>query len=206
MIKQRYVSLGVALCAALGVHTFVFFMLADTKHVVISDKPLELTILPQEKIKPSAVKQNVTTKTKQQPKNVVAVLKPQAKISIPKPSPPKPQASTSLAKPKPKPVINKISEFENKQTLEQQVQVIPQAIQQRILANIYYPKQAKRRGWEGTAKFSLDVYQHDILGVQMLISTGYKVLDSAAQKGIASIKTLPLHDGKHVLPVTFRLQ
>ncbi|MDQ7005371.1 MAG: energy transducer TonB [Ghiorsea sp.] len=82
---------------------------------------------------------------------------------------------------------------------------IPQHVQQQILAKIIYPRQAKRRGLEGTAKFSLDIQQHDIKQTTLLVSTGYQILDRAARKGIVSIQSLPLPDGTHLLPITFRL-
>jgi len=84
--------------------------------------------------------------------------------------------------------------------------VMPIDIQKRILTRVSYPMRARRRGWEGRAEFRINVRAKGIQHVTMLLSTGYDLLDHAAQKGIVSIGLLPLSDGSYRFPVVFRLQ
>jgi len=84
--------------------------------------------------------------------------------------------------------------------------VMPVDAQKKILTHVSYPIRARRRGWEGKAEFRINVQNQGIQHVTMLLSTGYDLLDHAAQKGIASIDLLPLNDGSYRFPVVFRLQ
>jgi len=203
MFQQRYVPFGVALCAALGVHAFVLFYVVQPRVIVMEDQPIQIDLVPQvappEALKQSAQKEEV--KQTQQVQSAV-IAKPhhvdemddvnkvmvQENVAQPMQTLPK-EESESVQKPE-----------------QEQVHIVSKPIQQRILAAITYPKQAMRRGWEGTAKFSLDVQQQAIRNVTLLVSTGYKTLDYAAKKGIDSIAILPLSDGKYTLPITFQLQ
>ncbi len=84
--------------------------------------------------------------------------------------------------------------------------MVPAEIQATILANVSYPRQARRRGWEGEAAFRFNINSQSVQSVTMLTSTGYPVLDRAARRGLISMRTLPLKDGDYRLPVVFRLQ
>jgi|UPI0003775DBA TonB family protein len=84
--------------------------------------------------------------------------------------------------------------------------VMPVDVQKKILTRVSYPMRARRRGWEGRAEFRINVRAKGIQHVTMLLSTGYDLLDHAAQKGIVSIGSLPLSDGFYRFPVVFRLQ
>jgi len=95
---------------------------------------------------------------------------------------------------------------EHKQMTITQPQRLPQSIQQQIMAEVHYPLQARRRGWQGKAEFQLDVQQQGIQHVIMLASSGYPILDRAAQRGIAAVTRLPLSNGMYRLPIVFRLQ
>jgi len=87
-----------------------------------------------------------------------------------------------------------------------EVVLVPVEVQAIILANITYPRQARRRGWEGEVAFRFNINSQLVQSVTMLTSTGYPVLDRAARLGLVSMRTLPLEDGDYRLPVVFRLQ
>jgi len=208
MSKQRYVTLGVALCAALGVHAFVLFYTIQPVVKRADIKPIQIDLLPQaipmqEEAVQASVQQKVNTPVGISKTVKQAKVSKQSKVDALKPIKPL-MDSTEL------PTTVPMPDFTPTQEKHEVVQALPQVIskpiQQHILAAIVYPRQAQRRGWEGSAKFSLDIQQEMIQKVTLLVSTGYKALDNAAQKGIATIGSLPLADGKHILPVSFHLQ
>ncbi|MDX8389163.1 MAG: energy transducer TonB [Mariprofundaceae bacterium] len=84
--------------------------------------------------------------------------------------------------------------------------ILPTHIRAFLLKELTYPKQARRRGWQGDAEFQLDIFAQHVQQLTMLQSTGYPILDRAAKKGIRSAKDIPLIDGRYRLPVTFRLK
>jgi len=86
------------------------------------------------------------------------------------------------------------------------VTTIPQNIQKTILAQVYYPKQARRHGWQGGAEFQFNVHQQTIHEITMLASTGHPILDRAARRGLTSVNRIPLSNGLYRMPVVFRLQ
>jgi pilus assembly protein CpaC len=56
------------------------------------------------------------------------------------------------------------------------------AVQTKIIGATYYPRQAQDAGWEGNVKLSLNITSNgDLKDVRILESSGYKVLDDAAQ-------------------------
>jgi len=75
-----------------------------------------------------------------------------------------------------------------------------------LLANIHYPPQARRHGWQGKGEFQLAVVSQNIRNITMLVSTGHAILDRAVRRGLAGIKHVPVADGQYRLPVEFRLQ
>ena len=85
-------------------------------------------------------------------------------------------------------------------------EVMPDEVQARIVAHIRYPRQARRLGWQGRARFQLHVKEQTIGSVVLLASSGYGILDQAARKGIERSGRVPLADGNYLLPVEFRLQ
>jgi len=83
---------------------------------------------------------------------------------------------------------------------------VPQAVQQRMLTHVHYPGQARRHGWQGRAEFELNVQQQSIHAVTLLASTGFPILDRAAERGLASVSRIPLSNGLYRMPVVFHLQ
>jgi len=84
--------------------------------------------------------------------------------------------------------------------------VIPRHIQKTILAQVHYPKRARRHGWQGRAEFQFNVQQKTIHKITMLASTGHPLLDRAARRGLTSVNQIPLSNGLYRMPVVFRLQ
>jgi len=212
MSKQRYVTLGVALCAALGVHALVLFYVVQPSVLLVDAQPMQIDLIPQlapmqdKLLQEKALKENNKFQANKPIKNTA---QNEAKhvdvfnsITIPENIA---QHTNKFPKQENK-MIEVPAQQPTQESALQTAQVVPKPIQQRILAAIAYPRQAMRRGWEGSAKFSLAVQQQVVQSVTLLVSTGYKTLDIAAQKGIASIGSLPLSDGEHILPVTFQLQ
>jgi len=84
--------------------------------------------------------------------------------------------------------------------------VIPRHIQKTILAQVHYPKRARRHDWQGRAEFQFNVQQKTIHKITMLASTGHPLLDRAARRGLTSVNQIPLSNGLYRMPVVFRLQ
>jgi len=83
---------------------------------------------------------------------------------------------------------------------------VPQAVQQRILTHVHYPRQARRHGWQGRAEFELNIQQQSIHAVTLLASTGFPILDRAAERGLAAVDRIPLSNGLYRMPIVFHLQ
>jgi len=84
--------------------------------------------------------------------------------------------------------------------------VVPRAVQTRLLAEVHYPRQARRHGWQGKAEFEFDVHQQSIQTITLLASTGYPILDRAAHRGLSAVQHVSLSNGLYRMPVVFRLQ
>ena len=84
--------------------------------------------------------------------------------------------------------------------------VMPVIVEQMILTHISYPRQARRKGWQGKTTFHLDVREQKLAHLDVFHSSGYELLDKAATRGIRAIDHLPLANGLYRLPVEFRLQ
>jgi len=78
--------------------------------------------------------------------------------------------------------------------------------QSMLLASIAYPRLARRRGWQGKGEFQLLVARKNVRKVNVLASTGYRLLDQAARRGLLAARRVPLDDGTYKLPVEFHLQ
>jgi len=89
---------------------------------------------------------------------------------------------------------------------ETAVAVVPRVVQTRILAEVHYPRQARRHGWQGKAEFEFDVHQQSIQTITLLASTGYPILDRAAHRGLSAVNHVSLSNGLYRMPVVFRLQ
>lgn len=78
------------------------------------------------------------------------------------------------------------------QGLAPELQNYVRAIQNRILRAVYYPREAKNAGWEGTLRLSLLLTANGSLQ-EILVSqsTGYKVLDDAGQDTVKKVSPFP---------------
>ncbi|WP_157821330.1 TonB family protein [Mariprofundus ferrinatatus] len=83
---------------------------------------------------------------------------------------------------------------------------MPADVEQMILTQISYPRQARRKGWQGKATFHLNVREQKLAKLDLFHSSGYELLDRAAMRGIQAVGKLPLANGLYSLPVEFRLQ
>ena len=75
-----------------------------------------------------------------------------------------------------------------------------------LLANIHYPPQARRHGWQGEGEFQLDIDSQSVRKITMLMSTGHAILDRAVRHGLDNVEHVPVANGQYRLPVEFRLQ
>jgi len=84
--------------------------------------------------------------------------------------------------------------------------VVPEGVQQQLLVNLTYPKLARRHGWQGRAEFELRIYKQSVDKLTLLASTGFPVLDHAAERGLALVRDIPLSNGLYHMPVVFELR
>jgi TonB family protein len=197
MYKQGYVSLGLALCVALGVHSLIFLYISQSKqNKPVKASPIQVIILPQQA---KSTAQTATQPKKEKTTSVLTTVKKSSvmqHVSISK-------KTSAIAPQQQKRTTNK---QQRNHTNTVQVVPVPHHIQQVILSHIQYPRQARRRGLQGKAEFKLDINKKSIQQVTMLASTGYATLDRAAKKGLTAIDTLPLNDGSYSLAVIFQIQ
>jgi TonB family protein len=65
-------------------------------------------------------------------------------------------------------------------------------IQQRIMENVIYPKQARDAGFQGTARLNVKLsYRGELLDATVKKSSGYKILDDNALAGAKSTAMYP---------------
>jgi len=83
---------------------------------------------------------------------------------------------------------------------------MPASAQSILLANIHYPRRARRHGWQGKGEFQLAIDSQSIRNITMLVSTGHAILDRAVRRGLASVDHIAIADGQYRLPVEFRIQ
>jgi len=198
MHKQGYVSLGLALCVALGVHGLIFLYLHQSKqNKTAKASPIQVIILPQQ------AKATAQPATQPKKEKTTPVLTTPDKSTVTTQHASIPKKSSAIA-PKQQEKRPNNPQRNNNNTV--QVVPVPHHVQQVILSHIQYPKQARRRGLQGKAEFKLDINKQSIKQVTMLASTGYATLDRAAKKGLTNLNALPLNDGSYSLAVVFRIQ
>jgi len=221
MFESGHARLLGAFIVAMAVHGLLFVGQSQ-QPTHVSSSPLQVEFLAQPRTSSATdVKQPNNDKPTAQkdvsmPQHVIAKKAAQkstlhqqvVELSKPIPIQKKPEAQIEK-KTKPKKmlaVLENISPPQEQRNGEDVDMVMPVDIQQKILTQVSYPMRARRRGWEGRAEFRINVQAQGVQHVTMLLSTGYALLDHAAQKGIASIVLLPLNDGSYRFPVVFRLQ
>jgi len=194
IIKGESARLIAAFCVAIGLHVLLFNLLSsqaissNEKTVLFSVsiepyqeyQPTPKLASPQKKLVPQ-IEQVVI----QQNSDVVYQTKPLMREDTPQ------KKITQKEQPKAQPIIQQVSALD---------------VRNHLLSHVQYPHQARRRAWQGITQLSLHIQQQHIHEVVLLASSGYPVLDRAAQQGLALIDTIPLADGIYHLPVEFRLQ
>ncbi|MFC1536380.1 energy transducer TonB [Pseudomonadota bacterium] len=190
MLKQGYARLMAALFAAITLHALLLIKTDDSTLTVATDVDgslLQVALLPKQQ---QEVEQQPDRSTKP------AVLLKSDEKPVLKPVE---QGSGLAQRQEALPSVKALPDTAL-------ATLLPEDIQATILAHVSYPRQARRRGWEGEAEFKFNVYSQSIQHVTMLVSTGYPILDQAARRGLLSVHSLPLTDGSYRLPVVFRLQ
>ncbi len=89
---------------------------------------------------------------------------------------------------------------------QQHSMTLPEAAKIQIMAQIDYPRQARRHGWQGTVKMQFTVEQQSIQKLTLLASSGHAILDRAAYRGLTRIDRILLPNGLYYMPILFRLQ
>jgi len=84
-------------------------------------------------------------------------------------------------------------------------QMITQQEGLRIMAKVHYPRQARRRGWQGKVQLQFSVQQHHIQNIVLLHSSGYPLLDRVACRDLRQVSQTFLADGVYQMPIVFRL-
>ncbi|MDQ6955800.1 MAG: TonB family protein [Mariprofundaceae bacterium] len=178
LAQPRNASLASA--KEMNVHKPVVSKNISTVQPMTTKKEMHKAVMPQQPVKPL----NPVTVQEKVVENVTKEIK----------------AKTEFA------VLEDISDPQEQRDGEDADMVMPVHIQNKILTQVSYPMRARRRGWEGKAEFRINVQNQGVRDVTMLLSTGYDLLDRAAEKGIASMGLLPLMNGSYRFPVVFRLQ
>lgn len=186
MQRLGYVRFGVALVAALALHALVLVLLEIGRRDTSLSSPLQITILPQQ-----GSQQGARQSDQHFEKKVISqkAVEPSEQFTE------KQTEKSEAAKPEPKEVADAAPEL----------QLVPEQLQAAIIAKVSYPRQARRRGWQGLAELSFEVTNQAVHEIRILSSSGFSVLDQAAFTALASIRTMPLHDGPYKLPVMFQL-
>ncbi len=192
MIRQGHVRLLVALLAAVSLHALLLMRTDDSSLTITAQSEgdlLQVALLAQAERPHKPVKREA-----KQPSNPASELTLRRRAI--------PMVEQGIQD-----VEEETSESSVSPESEDVVMAqVPAAVQSIILAKVDYPRQARRRGYEGKAEFRFDVSRQAVQQVSMLVSSGYPVLDKAARKGLLSVGSLPLNDGSYRLPVIFRLQ
>jgi len=83
--------------------------------------------------------------------------------------------------------------------------IIPPALQDQLALRIHYPIYARKKGWQGRVTLQLQIRHQRITACNLIASSGYRILDLAAMRGLQRAQALPLNDGSYIMPIRFRL-
>lgn len=193
--------MAAAASAAIGLHLLAFQLWPQFSPITLSVDEGRTLLVELVKHAPSA-----TPEPSPQPQKRISRSKPESK---------KPEATTLLTSSEPDhapakaaEAADKMQQQTSKTAIEHPAQpgAMPAKVQQMILTRITYPRQARRKGWQGRATFDLDIRAQRLAKLDLYHSSGYDLLDRAAMRGIRAVEQLPLSDGLYRLPVEFRLQ
>ena len=215
-----HARLTVAAIAAVSLHGIILYGLSPTiKQASSLDKPIEVELLKAQAnahTAPATTEKHIVAQKKQAQR----ILKPfkekqiviKSKQYHKKPHVDK-HAAIAVAAVQHKKELKHVSVTDNEALKEPPVKeahkgatTIPKRLQMHILAQVHYPKQARRHGWQGRVELQLDIQRQSIQNVTLLASSGYSILDRAASRGVGQVKHIPLSNGLYRMPITFRLQ
>jgi TonB family protein len=102
-----------------------------------------------------------------------------------------------------------VSQNKQNQVAQQEMQrnFLLGEIKNRLLRFMYYPVQARKRGWEGKVMVSFHIDRNGFFhNIRLAHTSGYALLDSAALIAIRKVNNIPLSQrGKDFIPVAFQL-
>jgi pilus assembly protein CpaC len=102
-----------------------------------------------------------------------------------------PQAAAPEARPAPAVKLAPVAEAPLEE-IPVQIAGYARAVQAKILNYAYYPRQAQDAGWEGRVKLSLNIVANgDLKDIKVKQSSGYKVLDNAAEEAARNQSPYP---------------
>ncbi len=231
MLKTGHARLRLlaAMIAAIGLHALFFFLIPsqNSRLLLTPEGDLQVELLAQkqtfrpakpqhvsatprttkEHVKPEPLpqKQYASHRHQQpvviQPRTIANQLSNEINRQIIEPDEPTSATSSNTL-----PLADVKNSNEESATTSNGVTAIPRNIHKTILAQVHYPKWARRHGWQGSAEFQFNVQQQTIQNITMLASTGHPILDRAAMRGLTSVNQIPLSNGLYRMPVMFRLQ
>jgi len=211
MFKRGYARLMAASIAAIGLHALLLVWANDSTLFVATDmksSSLHVALLPSQQSMnafdlakpPGPISKQTIEKDRREkslPPEGISMLEPEVSYDD----------SSEIERVASDQIEDRNDVLPAKQSpSSSEAALVPVEVQATILANVTYPRQARRRGWEGEAALRFNINSQLVQSVTMHTSTGYPVLDRAARLGLVSLRTLPLKDGDYRLPVVFRLQ
>lgn len=210
MMQKGYGRLLAALVAAGGVHAVLFFSGAvplAVKNSTLSLLQVDMVVAEQPSpVQPKTVQTDEGRKTAGQ-LSAVEMKRPshsdapQIKRHVAEVAEPAPQVAyhaddgagkEAVAATKPAAAAEPLS--------------VPADIQAEILAQVSYPRLARKRGWEGEVHLQFDVSNRSVADVAMLKGSEHPVLNEAAKTGLLRMRTVALADGRYWMPVVFQLR
>jgi len=228
--KMVVVRFTIAMLAAMAVHAFVFFVFYAQPKLKLSSAPgvMQISFLSAESklgtdnTKPAKVAHESMNKADrpvekpQMPRQAVAVISiPTTMQSHVQASQPAIQMNGATITPaelekNDSPSLANLPEepmhSSDDMVSNSHMGAVPKGIQQQLLVNLTYPKLARRHGWQGRAEFELRIYKQGVDKLTLLASTGFPILDQAAERGLALVRDIPLSNGLYHMPVVFELR
>ena len=193
MLNHDYARLGLALMAALGVHSLLFLGILDEPVAPQPEILMQVQMIPQTSIQAAELSLVTPHHT------AIQNIKHDSNETVNEHEV-TPAQQVAQATQQPEQAVEALSQTSHEPLL------VPEHVQSLVLTKIYYPRRAKYRGWQGEAELRFGIDGSAIRDVQLFSSTGFTVLDQAAFQALVSMASLPLSDGFYRLPVVFKLQ
>lgn len=201
MMRKGYGRLPAALVVAGSLHAAVLLSI-NGPTVVKNGEPslLQVDLVSQQEPAPAA-----DIRETEAPAEKRAVKK-QPRMEVPQP-----EVAYHVAEPSSQPVRTEQTSHQAEaersgHAATAEPQLAPPHARAFILARVSYPRLARKRGWEGQVNVRFEVSNRTIHGVTRLSSSGFSVLDEAAESGLRRVSAISLVDGRYWMPVEFKLK